>query len=80
MFVCGEINDFCFKITHYACVGNKIATPSSTKLVTIKQLMIPSYMAPELLSNNGSYIQPMKSNDICSLGILAYEVILGVDP
>ena len=80
VLVCGEGDEFCFKITDYACVGNKIATPSSSKSVTIKQLMTPAYMAPESFSNDGSNIQPTKSSDIYSLGILAYEIILGVDP
>ena len=66
MLVCGEGNEFCFKITDYACVGNKIATPLSSKSVTIKQLMTPAYMALELFSNDGSYIQPTKSSDIYS--------------
>ena len=75
VLVCGEGNEFCFKITDYACVSNKIATPSSSKSVSIKQLMTPAYMAPELFSNDGSYIQPTKSSDIYFLGILAYEVL-----
>jgi len=82
VLVCGgnESDDFCFKITDYARLGNKIAAPSSSKSVTLKQLMTPAYTAPELFSEDGAYSQPTASSDIYSLGILAYEIILGLDP
>ena len=81
VLVCGEENEqFCFKVTDYVYLGNKIATPSSSKPVSIKQLMTPAYMAPELFSDDGIYSQPTASSDVYSLGLLAYEVILGIDP
>ena len=65
VLVCGgnESDDFCFKITDYACLGNKIAAPSSSKSVTLKQLMTPAYTAPELSSEDGAYSQPTVSSD-----------------
>ena len=42
--------------------------------------MTPAYVAPELLGNDGFEIQPTMASDIYSLGILAYEVILCMQP
>ena len=49
VLVCGEQDEeYTFKIMDYACVGNKVNTQISSKSVSLKQLMTPAYMAPEL--------------------------------
>ena len=80
--VCGgkESDDFCFKIMDYAHLGSKIPAQSSSKSIPLKQLMTPAYTAPESFSEDGTYPQPTASSDIYSLGILAYQIILGLDP
>ena len=52
----------------------------SSKSVSLKQLMTPAYMAPELLGDNGYQNQPTMGSDNYSLGIFGYEVILCLNP
>lgn len=83
ILVCGDTDEeYVFKITDYSCVGNKtnMCTQLSSKSLSFEQLMTPAYMAPEFLGNDGFQIQLTMASDIYSLGILAYEVILCMQP
>ena len=42
--------------------------------------MTPGYLAPELISDMGSYLNPTKASDVYSFAILAYEVAFCYDP
>ena len=42
--------------------------------------MTPGYLAPELISDKGSYLNPTKASDVYSFAILAYEVAFCCDP
>ena len=42
--------------------------------------MTPGYLAPELISDVGSYLHPTKASDIYSFSILAYEVAFIREP
>jgi len=42
--------------------------------------MTPGYLAPELISNTGSYLNPTKASDVYSFAILAYKVAFSCDP
>ena len=69
-------SQFIFKVTDYATSGvNFIQSSHST---TFKQLMTPSYTAPELFhQQQGNALclpKPNKCSDVYSFGILAYEV------
>ena len=68
--------EFISKVTDYASSG--VNFTQSSHSTTFKQLMTPSYTAPELFhqqQNNASCFPiPNKSSDIYSFGILAYEV------
>lgn len=69
-------NDFVFKVTDYASA--KVAEQQSSCSTTLKQLMTPGYMAPELFpSENLSLLTlpPNKATDICAFAIMAYEVV-----
>ena len=56
ILVCGNCSDeFIFKVTDYACFGNKKNTCASSNSISVKQLMTPAYMAPKLFSNEGCY-------------------------
>ena len=69
-------NDFVFKVTDYACA--KVTVQQSSRSTTLKQLMTPGYMAPELLpSENLSLLAlpPNKATDIYAFAIMAYEVV-----
>ena len=69
-------DDFIFKITDYACA--KVTMQQSSHSTTLKQLMTPGYMAPELLPSNCHgllTIPPNKTTDIYAFGVMAYEVV-----
>ena len=74
VLVCGSCSDkYIFKVTDYACFGNKRnACASSKSISVIKQLMTPAYTAPELFSNERCYQSPMWASDIYSLGSYVY--------
>jgi len=83
ILICGDTEeDFVFKITDYSCVGSKMNAHAqfSSKSVSMKQLMTPAYMAPELLGDNGYHNESSQSSDVYSLGILGYEVIFCSSP
>ena len=42
--------------------------------------MTPGYVAPELISDMGTYVAPTKASDIYSFAILSYEVAFCCDP
>ena len=56
--------------------SNQLSSRSSS----LKQLMTPGYLAPELISDTGSYLNPTKASDVYSFAILAYEVAFCCDP
>ena len=73
VLVCGNCSDeYIFKVTDYACFGNKRNACASSKSISVKQLMTPAYMVPELFSNEGCYQSPMRASDIYSLGSYVY--------
>ena len=76
VLVCGEEeNEFIFKVADYGCPvnNNSLQTSHST---TMKQLMTPGYMAPELLPDQtGVSLRPSKASDMYSFAILAYELV-----
>ena len=58
-------NDFVFKVIDYACA--KVTLQQSSNSTTLKQLMTPGYMAPELLSSDNLALlalPPNKATDI----------------
>jgi len=69
--------EFTFKVTDYSCYVANVSQTSHS--VTLKQLMTPGYMAPELFPNprvsSCSAKKPTKASDIYSFAILAYEVV-----
>lgn len=55
ILVCGNCSDeYIFKVTDFACFQKKNACASS-KSISVRKLMTPAYMAPELFSNEGCY-------------------------
>ena len=78
VLVCGDgISEFTFKVADYA---SYMANPSQTShSMTLKQMMTPGYMAPEVFPNQGaagcSTQKPSKASDIYSFAIMAYEVV-----
>ena len=71
-----EDDEFVFKLTDYACTP--ISKQRSSHSTTLKQLMIPGYMAPELLPNystNALPVRPNKASDLYAFAILSYEVV-----
>ena len=71
-----EDDEFVFKLTDYACTP--ISKQRSSHSTTLKQLMTPGYMAPELLPNystNALPVRPNKASDIYPFAILSYEVV-----
>ncbi|XP_065914474.1 probable LIM domain-containing serine/threonine-protein kinase DDB_G0287001 [Dysidea avara] len=78
VLVCGDgISEFNFKVADYA---SYMANPSQTShSMTLKQMMTPGYMAPEVFPNQGaagcSTQKPSKASDIYSFAIMAYEVV-----
>ena len=51
-------------------VINQLLSRSSS----LKQLITLGYLAPELISDSDSFLNPTKASDVYSFGILAYEV------
>ena len=76
----GSDQEFVFKITDYACVMHINNSQLSSRSSSLKQLMTPGYVAPELISDTGTYLTPTKASDIYSFAILAYEVAFCCDP
>ena len=72
-------DEFIFKITDYASSNLNLFQLSHS--TTFKQLMTPSYLAPELFAQQVTDgIHPplvTTSSDMYSFGILAYEVFYG---
>ena len=69
-------NDFVFKVTDYACA--KVTLQQSSHSTTLKQLMTPGYMAPELLPSDNLALlalPPNKATDIYAFAVMAYEVV-----
>jgi len=69
----GHEDEFVFKVTDYASSNLKFSQLSHS--TTFKQLMTPSYTAPELFIEDAAHLpQVTVFSDIYSYGILAYEV------
>ena len=66
-------DEFVFKLTDYANVPT--APQRSSHSTTMKQLMTPGYMSPELLSNGAFPLRPNKASGIYAFSILAYELV-----
>ena len=64
--------EYIFKITDYS--GIAINSQISSKSSSLRQFMTPGYLAPELISDNGSRRQSTKPSDVYSFGILSFEV------
>ena len=69
-----------YKITDYASRKYKTANQFSSWSSSLKQLMMPEYLALELISDLGSHLDPTKASDIYSVSILAYKVALTCEP
>ena len=81
VLVTGNEQEFVFKITDYSCIMHINANQlSSSRSSSLKQLMTPGYLAPELISETGNYLHPTKASDVYSFAILAYEVAFCCDP
>ena len=80
ILVTGTGQEFLFKITDYSCIMHINSNQLSSKSSSLKQLMTPGYLAPELISDTGSYLNPTKASDVYSFAILAYEVAFRCDP
>ena len=71
-----EDDEFVFKLTDYA--STPISKRQSSHSTTLKQLMTPGCMAPELLPNcltDALPVRPNKTSDIYAFSILSYEVV-----
>ena len=66
-------DEFVFKLTDYANVPT--APQRSSHSTTMKQLMTPGYMSPELLSNGAFPLRPNKASDIYAFSILVYDLV-----
>ena len=80
VLVTGSEQEFLFKITDYACYKYKNASQFSARSSSLKQLMTPGYLALELISDMGDYLNPTKASDIYSFSILSYEVAFIREP
>ena len=80
VLVMGSEQEFLFKITDYTCYNYKNASQFSARSSSLKQLMTPGYLAPELISDVGNYLDPTKASDIYSFSILSYEVAFTREP
>ena len=79
--VMGSEQEFLFKITDYACYNYKNASQFSARSSSLKQLMTPGYLALELISDVGNYLDPTKASDIHSfVFILSYKVSFTREP
>jgi len=69
-----ENRDSVFKVTDYACP--KVSRPQSSRSTTLKQLMNPGCIAPELIpSDDSDSCQPPplnKATDIYAFAVMAY--------
>ena len=74
ILVCGdEENEYAFKLADYSC--NNVAVEGTvSRSSSLRQLMTPGYVAPELFGSMGNRLQPTAESDIYSFGILAYEI------
>jgi len=68
-------DEFEFKLTDYASIP--LSMQQSSHSTTLKQLMTPGYMAPELYSSSFDSLPMQQSNasDIYAFAILSYELI-----
>jgi len=75
VLVNGNNDEFEFKLTDYA--NATLPMQQSSHSTTLKQLMTPGYMAPELysLSFNSLPIKQSNASDIYAFAILSYELI-----
>ena len=80
VLVTGSGQEFLFKITDYACYKYKNANQFSSRSSSLKQLMTPGYLAPELISDVGNYLDPTKVSDNYSFSVLSYEVAFTREP
>ena len=80
VLITGSDSEFLFKLTDYACTMHIDNSLLSSKSSSLKQLMTPGYLAPELIDNMGSCLTPMKASDIYAFAILAYEVTFCCNP
>ena len=73
VLVSGQTDEeYIFKITDYC--GVTINSHFSSKSSSFRQFMMPGYLAPELIGDNGSRRQSIKLSDVYSFGILSFEV------
>jgi len=72
---CDREDEFEFKLTDYASIP--LSMQQSSHSTTLKQLMTPGYMAPELYSSSFDSLPVQQSNasDIYAFAILSYELI-----
>jgi len=80
ILVAGSAQKLLFKITDYACYKYKTANQFSSRSCSLKQLMTPGYLVPELINDVGNYLDPTKASNIYSFSILAYEVAFVREP
>ena len=72
--------DYNFKITDYSGISSGVISQLSSRSSSLKQFMMPGYLAPELIGDVGDRLPPSKPSDIYSFGILTYEVYFCAEP